>query len=506
MSRMITIDEPCSVPSIFSELRVLSVSSIPLTLRGVVISAQSFFKSYILAQKDESLLAIYSSLSALESFIFAFTFGSLAVITPLVSRYRESTPEKAGVVLTQGFVFAGTALIMPVSMLCFFAPNIFKIMQQPEVVVQNSRNYFLYALAAYIMDIFYRLLVRVKIGFGDTTSPLFFDSIEACFDIVFTYWFVVHKEMGVSGCALAYALAAAITFLLYAAYLSTQSHLKKYELFYFHRDCFSAEEFKKIFIHGLQLGFSGSVETISQALTVFFCGFSGLGALIGIQAASTISSMIDLPIGGVSEVSTALIGELFAKNDLRYRRIGHLTLMMHGMYGVVSFLVLLAYRDFIANLFAKPAAENNYFSIVKDFILIQSVIELFNLTRCAAWHALSGCLKTQYVSITSIAFIFIVNAALASLVQFVFNASPSNMYATQIVGYFLSAAVLVERWYDYEKANNQRSFCCAFSFWKQSMTPARRKANKDDPGVEMVELPADSRALPANQQHVAIPI
>lgn len=490
MSREITVGEQQSpLPSIFSELKTLSISSIPLTLRGVAMSAQFFFKSYILSQKNESFLAIYAGLSALENFIFTFIFCSLHAVTPLVSRYRESTPEKVGVVLTQGFVFAGTALVIPASLLCFFAPDIFKVMQQPDVIVQNSRNYFLYALVAYILDIFYRLLVRVKIGLGDTTSPMIFDSIEAFFDIVFTYWFVVHEDMGVSGCALAYAFGAAITFLSYAFYVSRQSALKKYELFYFHRDCFSLEEFKNIFRHGLNLGFSGSVEYLAQALVTFFCGFSGLGALMGLQAANTISFMIDLPISGISDVAAALIGELFAKNDLRYRRIGNLALTVNGVYGVASFLLLLTYHDFVTSLFVKPSTHNNYFNIVKNFILIQGVIELFNLTRCAAWNVLSGCLKTHYASITSVVFIFALNAALASMAQFVFGASPSDMYATQITGYFLSAAVLVERWYYCDKSDEQRNVCQLFQFWKKPTISAPAE----------IELPRVVFVSPSNQ-------
>ena len=90
---------------------------------------------------------------------------------------------------------------------------------------------------------------------------------------------------------------------------------------------------------------------------------------------------------------------------------------------------------------------------------------------------LAGCEEFNYPFYVNAAFVFCLNVVSTTTSQFVFQASESVTYATQIAGYFFSSICILIRWENMEKSGKN----CLFRLFKY---PSQEQGN-----VELSQAP-----------------
>lgn len=435
--------------------------SFPLVLRGLFLSAVQFFlKRYILAKKDESLLAAYGDFSAVEGFIFILVFHSLHIISAKAGALNDDKkdPKTVGDLYREGLVFGGI-LMLPALALSLSAKSIFEYTRQPAVVIENSHYYFSVGMVAYFFDMLYRVQARIAIGIADPTVALIGDGVESVVDVMVTDVLVNGKfgfpEQGVCSAAWGYAIGAIAAWLGTTYYLRQSQHYQQYELFNFKKHI-DLTALKNTMTGGLHIALTNMVTDISQALLTFSCGLSGTAPLVGLQAASTYSYLVGLPGEGILEAAAVLIAQFYEKDVTRFRQVSSLTFASTIGFSACSALFLYANTSWATQFFVpSDAAHHNDFEIVKSFLRVQACMEIVNSVNHSATSLLSGCRETRYPFLLSIAFILVLNSSLIATTFFVLNAGPVVAVAIQLIGLILCAMGAGFRW---KKELNQSVF------------------------------------------------
>jgi MATE family multidrug resistance protein len=471
----ITIPEENQLPRRADSVSVVSSlmsMSCPLILRGLFLSVIQFFlKRHILAKKDESLLAAYGGLSAIEGFIFIFVFYSLHIISAKAGALRDekADPKKVGDLYRQGLIF-GVVLMLPALVLSLSAKSIFEYMRQPAVVIDSSHYYFSIGMPAYFFDMLYRVQARIAIGMADPTVALLGDSVESVVDVVVTDVLVNGRfgfpEVGVCAASWGYAMGAIAAWLGTTYYLKQSQHYQQYALFDFTKKI-DFVELKNTITNGLYIAFTYMVADISQIILTFSCGLSGAGALVGLQAASTYGYLVSLPGDGVLEASTVLIAQYYEKNADRFHQISFFTFASTVGFSFFAALFLYANVSWAAAFFvSSDPAHRDDFEMVKSFLRVQACMEIINSVNHSAASLLSGCRETRYPFLLSTTFIFALNSSLIATTYFALNAGSVATFGVQLAGLILCAAGVGLRW---KKELNWTIF------WKKTRTDVEMK-------------------------------
>lgn len=450
-----------------SPYQLLAHSAPLLVLRGFVIAGLQFFaKRAIYAKADESFSAAYAVFSAIEGFIFILVFRGFRIISAntahlhareIVAQHNESVtfdPAEIGILYRQGVLF-GCILLMPAGVLCLSSPVIFRLTKQSDIVLKNCAGYFSYGFLGYAADMVYRSRARIDIGRSQPAFALLGDIVEGAIDVVGTYILVNGKwgfpNMGVNGGSLAYAIAAIVTALGYHAFSYAHSNFEQYHLYRFTfselKNMLFSAEFKKIACGGLHIAFKFAMLNIALMLTTFYCGLSGAGALVGLQAAGAYSYLVSLPIGGFSEASSVVVGWLAKKNWHEACKIGNLTILIGLLFSSLCAVVLFIFLNTVTKIFINnDTAHTHDFQTVKIYLCIQAIMEIINSVGNTGASVLSGCLKTQRAFLLTLSFNLILNTVLSSIVYFATDKNVENMYAVQLLGLMLNAGGILLSW------------------------------------------------------------
>lgn len=457
--------------SVESPERLLTRTALPLILRGFVIAGfQHLGKRVIFAKADESLLTTYAIYSAIEGLIFILIFRGLRIVSVSVSHVHAKEknpvenivfdPTEIGVVYRQG-VMLGCVLMIPAILLCVSTPLIFRWTKQSDDVLQNCVSYFSWGLLSYFVDMLYRSRARVDIGMSNSFPILIGDISESLLDVTLTYIFVHGKcgfpKMGITGGAIAYTVAAGITALSYNLRSYWNADFDRYQFYRFSLDelkeMLFSDAFKKMVIGGFHIAFKYSILYITLMLTTFLCGLSGSGALAGLQAAGAYGYLITLPIAGLSEATSVVIGRLYKNNGEQSKKIGNAIIEISCAFSFFSALMLFTFINPVANIFVNQASHQKDFDIVKQFLCIQGVMEIINSLGNAGASVLIGYQETRYPFLLSLLFIFALNSLLSLTTYFYFSHNAVLMYSAQIAGFLLNTAGVLMRWQSQEMVN-----------------------------------------------------
>lgn len=451
--------------------RLLARTALPLIMRGIVIAGfQHLGKRAIFAKADESLLTTYAIFSAIEGFIFILIFRGLRIVSATVSHVHAKEknpvesitfdPTEMGVVYRQGVMF-GCVLMIPTALLCASTPLIFQWTKQSDEVLKNCVPYFSWGLLSYFVDMLYRSRARVDIGMSNSMPVLIGDISESLLDVALTYIFVNGKwgfpKMGVTGGAVAYTLAAAVTALGYNLHSYWNTNFERYQFYRFSLDelkeMLSSTAFKKMVVGGFHIALKYSILYITLMLTTFLGGLSGSGALAGLQAAGAYGYIVTLPIGGLSEAASVVIGRLFKNNGDQAKKIGNSIITIGCSFSCFCAVFLFVFINPIASVFVDKALHEKDFQIVKQFLRIQAMMEIVNSVGNTGSSVLAGYLETQYPFLLSVIFIFVLNSLLALTTYFGFYYDATSMYGIQMIGLLLNSAGVFMRWINQESQN-----------------------------------------------------
>lgn len=457
----------------------------PFVLRFAMLVGSDAAMSYIIAQKELDLLGAYAAYRTIVGLACGMLFSSIFPVVTLMSEARgeeddavekndaakiEQAQKKIQRIWRQGIIFSAMLSVPAVALGCTASP-LFEKFNQPEVVVQNARDYLFYASPGFVMDLFYRLTARAASGLGVKKSILVADTFDRVLEIGFAYAFLNGKfglpELGLPGVAVAYSISKAMTFLAHLSYIyASPAFLNfdytKYNLFACDGPFFDKVIFKKLVGAGIPNGLSAIVSGISGMLVTMFCGQSGTASLVGLQLASVYSGFANFHASAVINAACSKIGRFFSilSNEENKYTAQTVIAASHNakMYAKILFGVYMATASIacaLALLIPRQLAtllidENNeahqlHLSTAITFLKIQGVAEFLRGLEVPASCILESLLDNRFILFATILFDLMTNPGAAAVARFGLHKDSSWVFAASNLGFALMTVACMVR-------------------------------------------------------------
>lgn len=304
----------------------------PFLLRFGVSATEQALLSWIIANKSIDLVGAYSAYQSLIGLATGLLYSSIFPVNTLISeaKKKEEDAKKEGnlakeekarqeiqLIWRQGILFAA-GLSAIALIFGFSSSGLFKLMDQPDIVQENSQAYMFCAAPGFVFDMFYRLTARATTGLRVRKSimvgDIFDNVIEASLSYLLLNGKIGPREMGIAGVAVAYSVSKFLTLAGHLAYMYASPKIFNfdylpYKFFEFEGPMFDKKLFLKLIRAGIPDGVSSLFSSLAGMLVVMFCGHSGVPALVGNQAASVYGQFANFHMSTVNNVATNRIGQ-----------------------------------------------------------------------------------------------------------------------------------------------------------------------------------------------------
>lgn len=478
----------------------------PFVLRSAMLVGADVGMSYVIAQKELDLLGAYAAYRAIVGLACSMLFSSVFPVVTLMSEVRGEEDDainkgdeakiaearkKIQSIWRQGIIFSALLSIPAVVLGCTASP-LFEKFNQPEVVVQNARDFLFYSSPGFVVDLFYRLTARTVSGLGVMKSIFVADTVDKVLEIGLTYAFLNGKfglsELGLPGVAIAYSISKAITLLGHLAYIYISPtfsgfHLfvyddfkihfkpgldwcgfdyKKYNLFTCDGPFFDKATFKQLTDAGIPDGLSAAASGAAGMLVTMFCGQSGTASLVGLQLASVYSGFVNFHASAVLNAACSKIGRFFAILRNKEKKYSAKTVVKASenakMYAKILFGVYMSTASLacaLALLIPKQLAtllidENNsahqlHLSTAITFLKIQGIAEFLKGLEMPASCILESLLDNRFILFATILFDLMMNPGAAAAARFGLHKDSSWVFAASNLGFVLMTLVCMVR-------------------------------------------------------------
>ena len=147
---------------------------------------------------------------------FGFT-GGLTVIT--AQRFGAKDYKNLRRSMTHCFM-ASTALSLLITLLLgFFLRPFLKLMNVPELIMEDAYNFMFVLTGGMVMIVFFNLLSGFIRAVGDSKTPLYFLIFSTILNVLFNFVFIYYFKLGVVGSALGTVCAICIAVALCLVYM-----------------------------------------------------------------------------------------------------------------------------------------------------------------------------------------------------------------------------------------------------------------------------------------------
>lgn len=335
----------------------------------------------------------------------------------LVSQYygsRDMKKIKRTVDTTYIFIFT-TAIIITILGVTF-SGTILKLMNTPENIFLDSKNYLLIIFIGTIFSAGYNGISALLRALGDSINPLIFLIIATILNIILDIIFIIKFDMGINGVALATILAQGVSFIFSIIYLNSKHDILRINI--------ATPKFDyNILKVGLKLGIPSGIQqmlfSIGNIAMQSLVNSYGTAAMAAFGAGTKIESFISIPIVNLgAAVSTFVAQNIGAKRIDRVEKgVKTSTFMAMGLALVVA-VVFVTFDKSLITLF------NSDSEIVNIGGKYLSTIGPFFITVCTSYiqiSAIKGAGEALFPLISSIISLWLARIPVAYIGAYFFG-------------------------------------------------------------------------------------
>ncbi|WP_010295610.1 MATE family efflux transporter [Clostridium senegalense] len=282
----------------------------------------------------------------LTSLLMGVTLG----FSILVSQYygsKNMRKIKCTIDTTYIFIFITSIIITVIGII--FSEPILKIMNTPDVIMNQSKEYLIIIFAGTIFSAGYNSVSAILRGLGDSTNPLIFLIISTILNIVLDIVFILNFNMGVNGVALATIIAQGISFIFSIVYLNKKHEVLKIRFKGLKYD-------NDIFKRGLKLGIPSAIQQMlfsfgNIALQSLVNGY-GTSAMAAFGAGTKVETFISIPIMNLGAAVSTFVAQNMGAGKLdRIKKGVKSSLFMAALLSIVVLIIFLMFNKELIGLF-----------------------------------------------------------------------------------------------------------------------------------------------------------
>ena len=299
------------------------------------------------------------------------------------------------------FVFVSSIFITTIGIL--FTQPILKLMNTPDIILNDSKLYLIIIFAGTIFSVGYNCVTAILRGLGDSVTPLYFLILATILNIILDVVFIINLKMGVEGVALATVIAQGVSFICSVIYLNKRHEILKVKLRGLKFD-------KSIMRDGLRLGIPSGIQQMlfsfgTIALQSLVNSY-GTTAMAAFGAGSKVENFISLPIMNLgAAVSTFVAQNIGAgKMDRVKKGIDASLKISFFISAFVTIIFLLFSKDLIALFNTEP----DVVSIGSTYLLMIGPCFIFICTSFMLTSAIKGSGDAMFPLISSMVSLWLV--------------------------------------------------------------------------------------------------
>lgn len=350
-----------------------------------------------------------------QAVMMAISTGAMIVVAHLYGMKRF---DDANEVLSESVLLSITlGVVLMISGLLTSAPYI-SIMTDDIFVMERTQEYLTIVLFSFPFMSYGYLCANVFRGTGDTRTPLYVDSVantlNVILDILLVFGLGPFPRMGVSGAALATAIAFIVSAILYTIIFS--SGRRKLRLgFSWRRDYWKEM---------LYLGLPNSAEQMGIQISnmIYTAMVSSLGPMI--LAAHIVGTRVEalsfMPGFGFYTSSAVLVGQNLGRGDEeRAKRSAEESLRIGMLFMGILGLTFFFFPDQLAWIFIP--GEPEVIETSRLYLRLMGISQIFLAMDYSMTGALRGSGNTIFPMYATLVSRFAIRLVFAYLLGFVFN-------------------------------------------------------------------------------------
>lgn len=364
------------------ESRLIFYFAMPMLIGNVFQQLYNIVDSIIVGNflGKEALAAVGASfpiIFTLISMIIGIASGAMVVISQY---FGAKDIERVKRTISTFYIFLFFASIFISAIGIYFSEEIFRLMQLPEEILPQAKNYLNIYLLGMVSFFGFNGTSAILRGLGDSKTPLYFLIAATLFNIVFDILFVVIFKWGIEGAAFATVLSQTGAFLTTIFYLNKSHEVIKLRIrsLRFDRDLF-----RKSLKIGLPSGIQQSVVALGMMAIMGIVNTFGTDIIAGYSVAIRLDSLAIMPAMNFSAALSTFVGQNLGANKHERVRQGLVsTILMSSIVSVLVTAILLLWGKNLMDLFTNdPEVVRigyEYLTIVSPFYIVFSVMFSLN--------------------------------------------------------------------------------------------------------------------------------
>lgn len=347
--------------------------SVPLLIGNVLQQLYSAVDGIVVGQVvgDAALAGVGASFPViflLVALLMGIGMGATVLISQFFGAKDYDTAAKiADTILVASMVLA--LILTAVGLL--IADPFLRLIQTPADAMPHASAFLKYTFVGLIGIAGYNITSAILRGVGDSKTPLYFLIVSTVINFILLMVFVVVLRFGVTGAALATAIAQFISFLFAIVWLNKTHPLIRIDWRHMRFD-------KKLFIAVIRIGLPSGVQqmlvSVSMIIIQAVINPFGTAVVAGVTAATRIQQFAFMPLLSINMAVSAFTGQNLGAGKMeRVSRGFRASLYMSAGISLTMAVICVLWGDWLVSLF-NPNPEmvkvgHEFLSIIMPFMV-----------------------------------------------------------------------------------------------------------------------------------------
>ena len=318
-------------------------------------------------------LAAIGATGAIAFMVVGVSFGLTSGFT-VITAQRFGAGDEEGVRRSVAACLL-LSLVLSVIITAISVPTaypLFRLMQTPEDIIDDSHRYIVVIYAGTIVTVFFNLFSGILRALGDSLTPLLFLVVACIANIVLDYVFIVNFGMGVAGAGWATIAAQALSVLLCVVYSFRRFPILRLR----RRDWSLSWDFVwKHLAIGLSMGAQMAIIAVSVIILQIAINRMGTDIVKAFSAAVKIDQLATQPLFSLGVAIATFTAQNYGAKKLSRIREGarHGTFICIGL-GIVGCAAMVIAGGWFLELFGIDRREPH---VVRDARLYLNLTSMF---------------------------------------------------------------------------------------------------------------------------------
>ncbi|MGR5176609.1 MATE family efflux transporter [Vibrio mediterranei] len=376
--------------------KILSLAA-PLIISQLISMALVLTDVWMMAQLSVGDLAGGGLGASVYTFVFLVAGSTVGCVANLIAiAYGQSVarPEfgqKQVRLAVKGAVMLSVLLTVLLTFSFTFAPNLLRLAQQPEAIIDIAMTYLNTLKWAMLPTLLLLILRGLTSNYGHAKSVMMMSFATVLLNVPFSYWLAFYMGWGIAGLGVGTALAATLVLIGYGIWVFQRP------IYYRFAPWLNLEEYEwrlmlPLLSMGIPIAIAGSLEMGLIYGGTLMSGYIGITALALHQILLQCLSFTWNINFGFSQAAAILVGKEFGNNNLSgVKAVAKRSFTLVTALSAVLAVIFIIWPEAIASIFQLDGeGEHGLSAMLSSLIWVVALCFVVDAWQLLAINLLRG--------------------------------------------------------------------------------------------------------------------